>query len=357
MNTAEKKLKIGVIGCGNIVKYAHMPAFLRMTDEAEVVALCDIKRERAEFYARQCGAKYVFEDYGDLIALPEIDAVDICLPNYLHAPVACLAFEAGKHVFCEKPDSISVRGVEDMKAAADKAGRVLMVMRNNRFVPSSAYAKRFITQGKAGQIYAGHCGWQRRRGIPGLGGWFTTKEMSGGGPLIDLGVHMIDLAVYLMGSPRPVSVTGVTYRKFADNKLADSDNAAFGDAQENGVFDVEDLAMGFIRFENGACLTIEFSWASNIESERRFVQLYGDKAGLCWEDEQLRIFGEEDGELVDLLPRLPKGIPGHEANLRHFARVVLHGEKPVYEPQQGVDMVKILTTMYESAQSGREVLL
>ena len=181
--------------------------------------------------------------------------------------------------------------------------------------------------------------------------------MSGGGPLIDLGVHMIDLAVYLMGNPRPVSVSGTTYRKFADNKLADSDNAIFGDVKADGVFDVEDLAMGFIRFDNGACLSIEFSWASNIENERRFVQLYGEKAGISWEDEQLRIFGEEDGQLVDLLPRIPKGMPGHEANLRHFVRVVQNGEKPIYEPQQGIDMIKILAAIYESAACGREVLV
>ncbi len=152
-----------------------------------------------------------------------------------------------------------------MKAAAEKNGKVLMVMRNNRYMQVSTFMKKYINDGKMGEIYAARCGWQRRRGIPGKGGWFTTKAQSGGGPLIDLGVHMIDLTMWLMGSPKPVSVTGCTYTKFADNDVSDSVNSTFGEKMADGTFDVEDLATGFIRFDNGASLSIEFSWASNIE--------------------------------------------------------------------------------------------
>lgn len=212
-----------------------------------------------------------------------------------------------------------------------------------------------------GEIYAARCGWQRRRGIPGKGGWFTTKAQSGGGPLIDLGVHMIDLTMWLIGNSKPVSVSGCTYSKFADTDVSDSVNSDFGEKNAEGTFDVEDLAMGFIRFENGACLQIEFSWASNIEKENGFLELRGTKSGASWNsvDNKLGIYTEEFGRTVDYIPNIDnnKGIQMHEANLRHFADVVLNGAEPMFVPQQGVNMVKILEAIYRSAEIGQEVLL
>jgi predicted dehydrogenase len=207
-----------------------------------------------------------------------------------------------------------------------------------------------------GEIYAGRCGWQRRRGIPGKGGWFTTKAQSGGGPLIDLGVHMIDLAMWLMGNPTPVAVSGCTFCKFADTDVSDSVNSKFGDKVEDGTFDVEDLAMGFIRFDNGACLQIEFSWASNVEKEQNFVELRGTKAGASWPN--LKIFGEEYGSTMDLIPAVqPKEFNGHGRNLEHFVDVLQGRAEPAFVPQQGVNMIGILTAMYESAEKGCEVRL
>lgn len=353
-----EKLNVAVIGCGNIFRDAHRPAYLKMED-VRVAALCDVALPRAERYAGDFPGAQVCADYRELLGRADIDAVDICTPNDLHAPIACDALRAGKHVFCEKPDSISPDLARAMQQTAQDAGRTLMVMRNNRFVPASQYARRYVEEGRAGEIYAAHCAWQRRRGIPGKGGWFTTQARSGGGPLIDLGVHMIDLALWLMGSPRPIAVTGCTYSKFADSTLCDSVNASFGEARAAGTYDVEDLAMGFVRLENGACLTLEFSWASNVERERRFVELYGTKAGLKWEDEALSLFEERGGALVDSTPRFDKapGNYGHEQNLRNFADVLLRGQSPCYLPQQGVDMVGLLCALYESARTGREVRL
>ena len=261
----DKKLKIGLIGAGGIATGCHMPGYANM-DNVEIVAICDIKIEKAKKLAAKYGVEQVFEDYMDVINLPGLDAIDICTPNYLHSTIAVAALEKGLNVFCEKPDAINAVEAEKMKAAAEKSGKVLMVMRNNRYYSNSQYLKKFIAEGGMGDIYCGRCGWIRRRGIPGKGGWFTTKAKSGGGPLIDLGVHMIDLSIWLMGNPTPVSVSGCTFNKFADNDAkSDSEHAAFGEAKSGGTFDVEDLAMGFIRFDNGACLQIEFSWASNIE--------------------------------------------------------------------------------------------
>ncbi|MBP3647345.1 MAG: Gfo/Idh/MocA family oxidoreductase [Clostridia bacterium] len=356
----DKKLKIGIIGAGGIVMWSHLPGYANM-DNVEIVAICDIKIEKARAMAEKYGIPQIFENYKDLLALPELDAVDICTPNYLHSIIAVEALERGLHVFCEKPDAVSVAEVEKMQAAADKSGKVLMVMRNNRYMPISSFTKKYIADGNMGEIYAARCGWQRRRGIPGKGGWFTTKEQSGGGPLIDLGVHMIDLTMWLMGNPKPVAVTGCTYCKFADTDVSDSTESKFGEKASGGTFDVEDLAMGFIRFENGACLQIEFSWASNIEAENRFFELRGSKAGAKWDSlsNKLAIYSEEYGSTVDYLPQIDnsKGVKPHEANLRHFADVLLNGTDPMFVPQQGVNMVKILEAIYKSAETGKEVLL
>lgn len=355
-----EKLRIAFIGCGKMASKNHFNQLGQMKN-VEIVAACDMKIERAQKMAAAVGTDIpVFSDYRELLKLDFVDAVDIATPNYMHSEIAVAALEAGKHVFCEKPDAVSVEEALNMKKAAEKSGKVLMVMRNNRFLESSKYAKQFIEAGLAGEIYCGRCGWIRRRGIPGRGGWFTDKKQSGGGPLIDLGVHMIDLAIWLMGNPKPVSVSGCTYTKFAkSNTKSDSEHSNFGEAKADGVFDVEDLAMGFIRFENGACLQIEFSWASNIQEETRFVELRGTKAGLKWADGELSLFSEECGVPVDLLPKLdkPKSGHGHSENLIHFVNVLQNGETPVYNINQGVDMIKMLCAIYESAKTGREILL
>lgn len=351
------KWKVGIIGNGGICKGAHLEEYLN-DERIEVAAVCDIIEERAQFLKDNYfpDAK-VYTDYKELLKDESIDSVDICTPNYLHSIIAVAAFEAGKHVFCEKPDAINVEEVLKMQAAAEKAGKILMVMRNNRYVDASVFAKKYIDAGKMGEIYAGRCGWQRRRGIPGKGGWFTTKEQSGGGPLIDLGVHMIDLAIWLMGNPTPVSVSGNTYSKFSDNDTSDSVNSDFGDKNAAGTFDVEDLAMGMIRFDNGAVLQIEFSWASNVKRERRFVELRGTKSGLKWENGQVEFYTEDDGELLDISAPNTDEHHGHFNNLKHFYDVVIDGAEPKFVPQQGVDMVKILCAVYESAKTGKEVLL
>ena len=353
-----KKLRIALIGCGGMGRF-HIDFFYRHEPRIEFAAACDILPERTQAVVDGSfpGAKQ-YADYRELLKDPEIDAVDICTPNYLHSEIAIAAFAAGKHVFCEKPDAIDAAKAAAMRDAAAKAGKVLMVMRNNRFTDAAKYLKRFVADGRSGDIYAGRCGWQRRRGIPGKGGWFTTKAQSGGGPLIDLGVHMIDLAVWLMGSPRPVAVSGQTFRKFAEGSdVSDSEHSKFGDAVKGGTFDVEDLAMGFIRFENGAVLQIEFSWASNVEKERRFVELLGTKAGFAIDGSQMKIFTEENGELLDVVPPGVQKDDGHARNLRNFVDVVLDGAEPCYKPQQGVDMIAILEGFYKSARLGREVRL
>ncbi|MBQ3065720.1 MAG: Gfo/Idh/MocA family oxidoreductase [Clostridia bacterium] len=362
MSNQTQKLRVACIGLGGMGGGVHLPCHLA-NPKVEIVALCDIEMSQCTDAIKDYDLRKdmpCFVDFKEMIDTIMPDAIDIATPNKFHSIIACYALERGIHVFCEKPDAVSVEEAQKMKAAAEASGKILMVMRNNRYSPNSQYAKKFIASGKAGDIYCGRCGWIRRRGIPGKGGWFTTKELSGGGPLIDLGVHMIDLAIWMMGNPKPVAVTGCIYNKFAENTAdADSEHAAFGQAQEDGTFDVEDLAMGFIRFDNGACLQIEFSWASNIEQEIRFVELRGDKAGLRWnENGTLDIFTEENNELVDLHPDCSGEIGGqHWGALHHFVDMVLEGKAPDFVPEQGLNMIKILEAIYKSAETGREVIL
>ena len=355
-----KKIKVGLIGCGAISRWSRIPAYTEELQNAEVIATCDIIPERAESAAKALGAKHTFTDYRDLLALKEVDMIDICGPNILHSEAAIAGLNAGKHVFTEKPDAISVSEVLKMQAAAEKSGKHLMSMRNNRYVAASVFLKDYINQGNCGELYAGRCGWLRRRGIPGFGGIFTQKAISGGGPLIDLGVHMIDLAIWFMGNPRPVAVSGSTFTKFADNYGAsDSEHAQFGDANDSGIFDVEDLCMGFIKFDNGACLQLEFSWASNIEEEVGFVEMRGTKAGFKWGNKPgtgtVDLYTEDAVVHKPMLTPLPMA---HTCNLAHFIDdVIIGGMKPNFVPQDGVDMIKILEGLYKSAETGREVVL
>jgi predicted dehydrogenase len=353
----EKKLKVAVIGAGGIATAMHAPAWAA-NHEAVMTAVCDIIPEKAERFAEKYGISHVFTDYREMLEKADIDAVDICTPNLYHSEIAIAALKAGKHVFCEKPDAINAEEAEKMSAAAAGSGKVLMTMRNNRFSPATQFMKRYVEQGNMGDIYTGRCGWVRRRGIPGKGGWFTTKELSGGGPLIDLGVHFIDVAIWLMGNPKPIAVSGAVYTKFADSSLTDSVHSQFGEKKGEGTFDVEDLATGFIRFDNGATLQIEFSWASNVEEECNFYELRGTKAGASFKNGQLKLFTEIADVLCDIHPKLPKNELGdHASHIFHFVDVLQGRVEPIIVPEHGVDMIKILSAIYESAKQNKEIRL
>lgn len=353
-----KKLKMGAVGIGGIWSGIHADAWLKHP-EVEIVAVCDIVESKARKFAEAHKIPHVTTDYRELLKLEEIDFIDICTPNLLHSEISVAALNVGKHVICEKPDAVSPQEAQKMADAARRAGKVMMVMRNNRFASTVQFLRKFIDGGHMGEVYTGRCGWIRRRGIPGKGGWFTTKALSGGGPLIDLGVHYLDLAIWLMGNPRPAGVVGQTYRKFADSGISDSEHAKFGEARSGGAFDVEDLASGFIRFQNGASLQLEFSWASNIEEEDSFLELRGTRSGLNMRHggSDLKIFTEIAGTLCDVHPRIQR-LPGdHARNLYHFVDCVRGRAEPIIRPEDGVDMIRILAAVYESANSGSEVKL
>lgn len=350
--------KIAAVGVGGIFKAVHEDAWINHP-EAEIVAVCDIREDRAREVAAKLGVTRVYTDYKQMLQDGDIDVVDICTPNLYHSEIAIAALEAGIHVFCEKPDAVNPEEAQKMADAAEASGKLLMVMRNNRFNPYVQFLKKYVDEGLMGEVYTGRCGWVRRRGIPGKGGWFTTKELSGGGPLIDLGVHFIDVALWIMGNPKPVAVSGATYTKFAKDEISDSLHSSFGDKQKDGTFDVEDLATGFIRFDNGATLQLEFSWASNVGEEMNFVELRGTKAGASFKGGELAIFSEAAGQLTDTKPVIKgaQNVKIHEENIKHFVDVLQERAEPTIRPEHGVDMIKILSAIYESAETGREVRL
>jgi predicted dehydrogenase len=343
-----ERVRVGIIGMGmgrnHGVSYREAP-------EAELVALCDADAGRLAEKAAELHPWRTYERYEDLLADGDIDAVSVALPNFLHAPVTLAALEAGKHVLCEKPLAMNAAEGEEMVAAARRRGLTLMVHFNVRFNPTSQAVKRAIEGGALGDIYYGRTVWHRKRGIPKLGGWFTRKEMSGGGALIDIGVHRLDLALWLMGFPRPVSVTGATYG-FLGRQLGE---------REGKSFDVDDLAAGFIRFENGATLTMETSWASNSEKrEDQWTQLFGVRGGAIIRntDEgynfEARVLRDVEGEVVTEVPETPEPL---ETAQQHFCRAILNGTETMAPGEQGLTVMRLLDAIYESSRSGQEVQL
>lgn len=351
------KLKVGIVGTGNIFRAVHGPAWSAHPG-VEISAMCDVRQEAVEAAAREYGVTRIYTDYMAMLEREPLDIITICTPNVFHSSMAVAALERGIHVFSEKPDAVSPIEAQHMADAARQSGKRLMTMRNNRFTQEALFLKAYIEAGRMGDIYTGRTGWVRRRGIPGRGGWFTTKALSGGGPLIDLGVHMLDLAMWLMGNPKPVAVSGAVYTKFAHSTLSDSVHSEFGSAQEDGTFDVEDLASGFIRFESGATLQLECSWASNIMEETKFLELRGTTSGCQLKGETLQLSTEIGQTLCDLIPRFgPNQATPHTLNIHHFIECVLGRAEPILQPEHGVQMIGILNALYESARTGKEVAL
>ena len=345
----EKKVRVGVIGLG--MGRAHLSGYKSCPD-CEIAAICDVDTARLARAGEEFGVATLLTSYEEMLKMDELDAVSIALPNYLHAPVTIAAFAAGKHVLCEKPMAMTVQEASQMVDASKIAGRKLMIHFNYRFTPHAQLLKQYVDAGELGEIYFARTGWHRRRGVPGMGSWFTIQELSGGGPLIDLGVHRLDLALWLMGNPDPVEVLGATFAKFGP-RMAESIGKKYT---------VEDMACGLIRLSNGAAIAVDVSWASNTEkAEDMFTQLFGDRGGAEQRnvgegyDPGLRIFREKYGAVEDVTP---KSIPApKEGPQAHFIRCIRTGETPIATGEHGLQIQKILNGLYESAKSGRSVVL
>ena len=351
------KLKVAVVGVGSISGF-HIKNYLA-NEDVELYALCDINAQRLKEKGEKYGVTRLYTDEAEMLAeLPEIDLISVCTWNSAHAPCTIMALNAGKHVLCEKPMALNVEEAEAMQVAAEKNGKLLMIGFVRRFGRDCDLAMKLIEEGKLGEIYYAKAQYLRRNGHP--GGWFGKKAFSGGGPLIDLGVHSIDLVRYLMGKPNAVSVYGSTFQKLGARTNIKGKKEYIASSRGAGDdCDCEDLAAATIRFDNGAVLTAEMSFSLNLEGDRNNVELFGTGAGLLI-DKAVRMFGEEDGSLKNFEFEGETGINVGEAFKReidHFIKAA-KGECECRNPaEDGVALMKILTAIYRSAESGHEVLL
>ncbi|MBT3374531.1 MAG: Gfo/Idh/MocA family oxidoreductase [Lentisphaerae bacterium] len=351
------RIRYGIIGAGGCGRGKHLTSYSQMP-EVDIIAVCDIIPERAEAAADQFDAEESYTDYVEMLHEEDLDLVSVATPNHVHAPATVAALDAGCHVHCEKPASLTPGLVQSMVDAKERAGKHLMIGLNNRFTPWAQFARTYVDAGHLGDIYHAKCGWKRRRGIPGKGGWFTTKAQSGGGPLIDLGVHFIDVCNYIMGFPTPTSASGQTYSKFADHRGPSAASSKKSPDPATGfTYDVEDLAVGFVRYENGCTLELEFSWASNIAHEVNFVELYGTRGGLEYRHGELTLYGEFEGTSLDTSPKIKGGGAWGLAETKHYVDVIQNGGTVMSPPEEAVLIMKIIEGIYASAEQDAEVRL
>ncbi|CAM3220507.1 Gfo/Idh/MocA family oxidoreductase [Paenibacillus lupini] len=348
------KLKVGIVGAGSISNM-HLQSYARNKD-VDITAVCDLNENRAQDKAQQFGAKYIFTDYQQMLAKAELDAISICTWNNSHAPISIAALDAGKHVLVEKPLCKTLAEALLVQEAVERSGKLLQVGFVRRYASNTAILKQFIDHGELGSIYFAKATCLRRLGNP--GGWFSDKERSGGGPLIDLGVHIIDLCWYLMGRPKVVSISGNTYHQLGNRSHIQHLSfykAADYDARNNNV---EDSANALIRFEGGASLLVDVSFTLHAKEDELTVKIYGDKGGAEIEP-KLAIVGEKYNTIVNLQPQVDNLSfdfnAGFQSEIDHFVDSCLGRKETLSPVQDGVEMMKMLCGIYESASSGREV--
>ena len=358
-----KAIRIGIIGAGGMTVY-HIPGFRKAG--AEVVAVADPNAAAAARCAGKHGIPLSYASAEEMLAKERLDAVSVITPNRFHAPLAIAALKAGKHVFCEKPPALDAHEAVAMAKAAEKSGRRLMFNFCNRARPESAAIRREIDSGRLGRVNSAQALWIRRTGIPGFGGWFTTKALSGGGPVIDL-LHSIDLSLWFMGHPEPDYVLARTFDDFIRDRRF---RGPWGIPEHNdGVCDVEAAAHGFVTFKDGSCLSFRNSWAEMVKREEMSVTLQGTKEGVMLR----RLFGtdglDETAEDVCEIYRVTAKGTRRDGSLtdrrdeamgrircaENFVKVLQGREAPLSTPDEAVKLMKIVDAIYASAKTGRPV--
>lgn len=356
------KLNIGIIGCGGIANGKHLPS-LEKISEASLVAFCDIDKAKAQLAAETYGSddSKVYEDYRDLLADKTIDVVHICTPNNTHKSITVDALDAGKHVMCEKPMAKTTDEAREMINAAKRNKKKLTIGYQNRFRGDSQYLRKVTQRGDLGEIYFSKAHAIRRRAVP-TWGVFLDEEKQGGGPLIDIGTHALDLTLWMMDNYEPESVMGSTF-----HKLGQQENAANAwGSWDPKQFNVEDSAFGFIKMKNGATIILESSWALNsLEVDEAKCSLSGTQGGADMKD-GLRIHGEDLGTLytsqieidnpgVDFFDS--ESIDEAEEEARAWVQCIIDDTEPIVKPEEALVVTQILEAIYHSAKTGKAVYL
>lgn len=351
-------MKVAVIGCGTIANSAHIPGYMQ-NPKAEIKYFCDIIPERADNAVTKYGTGTAVYDYREILHDPELTAVSVCTPNKMHKSITIDFLRAGKHVLCEKPAARTLSEALEMQQTQHETGMVLNIGVVNRFNAAVNAIKQRVDAGELGQLYHVYISFRSHRSIPGLGGAFTTKDIAGGGVLIDWGVHFLDLVMYCLGDPAPLTVTGQAYSRLgADMRGYVYENMWAGPPDYAGVYDVEDFITGMVRTK-GPTFTINGAWAQNIGENEMFIDFLGDKAGI-----RLRyggdytLYGIKDGKLSQEIPE----IPGFETNMfdteiNAFVDCIESGIKLPSHIDTAIVTARIMQALYDSSERGREISL
>ena len=343
-------LKVAVIGTG-MGRY-HMKEYVESPD-VNLAAVCDLNREEAMFFAKQYGAEKVVSDYRDLWEVPNLDAVSIAVPNCLHAQIAIEALERGLHVMCEKPMATTLADAKQMVETAAAQNKRLMIGMSQRFKPQSLALRDIVSRGELGEIYYARTTWIRRRGVPvihfgsggsmGRGAWFVDREKAGAGALFDIGVHMFDLTWWLMGNPKPVSVSASSYRNLWNEEFA----------RRGCKYDIDELSSAFVRFENGVTAVFDVSWAANQDNEIN-VRVFGTEAGfqvyppVVYREPR---WGELHTDAIEI-----KEVEAGLTPRRHFVDCIRDPDKPmIASGQECLTVMVVLDAIQRSAACGHEV--
>ncbi len=352
MTKAKSPLIVGIIGSGAIARDQHLPYWRQLEAEGrvKVAGVCDLIKERREVEAAKCVQAKPFANYKKMLSAIDFDIIDVCTQNRVHAPATIAALKAGAHVLVEKPMAMNTRECEAMITAAKAAKRKLMVAQHMRFEARAEKLKEVVASGALGTIYTAETKWLRRRGIPGWGQFHLKKE-SLGGPLIDIGVHMMDLCIWLMGCPKPVAASGKVYRMFGDRP--DLFNADWGVPYKHSEFTVEDYATAFVRFENDITMQMSVSWAANTHDEIEDMHILGDKGGIGINP--LGYFGADHSSLYHTTWDYLSDEDGHRREVRHFCECVEKDLPVMVKPEESLRIQKIIDAIYESSKKNKEI--
>jgi predicted dehydrogenase len=349
-----EKLRFGVLGAGQISRYACLE--INRHARARVVAAADPHPERLAELAASLGDLRTYPDSASLLADPELDAVFIATPNALHAPLTQLALERGLHVIVEKPFALNAAEARACVELAERQGKLLSVGMNLRFRAESQRVRQLVKHGTLGHVYHVKAFWCRRAGIPKLGTWFGKRELAGGGALYDIGVHLLDLALFTLGDFEPLTVSGQVYTTFGPRGLGEG---GWGLSDPvHAEFDVDDGATALLRFASGTTITLDVSWAIHQKEEDRMnVVLHGSEAGAGLFPGELYRHGSERGVYeTSTLAESPLEYP-HQNRFHNFIGALLGSETPCVRPHEALAVQRILDAIYESSRSGREVML
>jgi len=354
-------VKVGVVGVG-WAGQQHIKAYSARED-VDLVGIAGLEEDSREQLAAEFGVAHSVARWEDLLELDGLEAISVAVPTFLHAPIALAALERGLHVLCEKPIALNGDEAQRMVAAARSAGRVLDVAFNHRRRGDVQKLRGLIEDGRLGRPYYTKAWWLRRTGIPTLGSWFTQSSLAGGGPLVDIGVHVLDYALFLLGHPEVVAVSASTYDLLATAGFGSSPASNKTGATGDKTFDVEDLASVFMRLADGGTLLVEASWAAHRRDGDEFgITLYGTDGGaeLIVDDYApkgaLRVFTDDDGAAVATTVPVKTG-RGHRAVIEQFAQTIRSGDWRGHDGSGAAALARIVDACYRSAAEQREVRL